>query len=65
MDVEELESLRTRKTELEDVISDLESSLKVLQSELRHFEDEAAKLQRERVSQMTKNCIYYPLLSLS
>lgn len=48
VDVDELESLRTRKKELEDAISDLEISLKVLQSEQRHNEDEAAKLQRER-----------------
>lgn len=48
VDVEELESLRTRKSELEDSISDLDSSLKVLQSEQRRIEDEAAKLQRER-----------------
>lgn len=33
VDVDELESLRTRKRELEDAISDLEISLKVLQSE--------------------------------
>lgn len=58
VDVEELESLRTRKSELEDSISDLDSSLKVLQSEQRRIEDEAAKLQRERVSQMTENCNY-------
>lgn len=59
VDVDELESLRTRKKELEDAISDLEISLKVLQSEQRHYEDEAAKLERERVSQMTECCTYH------
>lgn len=48
VDVEELNSLRTRKNELEDAISDLDSSLKMLQSAQRHIEDEAAKLHRKR-----------------
>ncbi|KAL8149276.1 hypothetical protein AgCh_006322 [Apium graveolens] len=47
VDIDELESLRTRKKKLKDAISDLEISVKLLQSEKMRNEDEAAKVQRE------------------
>ncbi|KAL8149168.1 hypothetical protein AgCh_006251 [Apium graveolens] len=48
VDIDELESLGTRKKELEDAISNLEISVKVLQSENMRNEDEATKVQKER-----------------
>ncbi|KAL8157800.1 hypothetical protein AgCh_002492 [Apium graveolens] len=59
VDIDELESLRTRKKELEYAISDLEISVKVLQSEKIRNEDEAAKVQRER---LYPSCILVLLL---
>lgn len=44
----ELERLRSRKKELEEIITHINESSKFLQTELRHAEDEAAKLQRQR-----------------
>lgn len=54
MDVGELENLRSKKNKLEEEISVLDGSLKLLQSEQRRFEDEAAQLHRQRVSQLTE-----------
>lgn len=59
MDKNELEDLRSKKNKLEEEISALDSNLKLLQSEQRHFEDEAAQLHRQRVSQLTKNSLYF------
>lgn len=53
VDVKELEELRSKKNKLEEEVTVLDSSLKVLQSEQRRFEDEAAQLHRQRVSQLT------------
>ncbi|OVA00848.1 RecF/RecN/SMC [Macleaya cordata] len=48
LDVGEIEKLRASKRELEDTIAGLDESFKTLQTELRHLEDEAAKLHRQR-----------------
>ncbi|CAA3031223.1 structural maintenance of chromosomes 5, partial [Olea europaea subsp. europaea] len=48
LDVGEIERLKSRKTELEDTISTIDSDLKALQMELRQKEDEAAEHRRER-----------------
>ncbi|KAF6158540.1 hypothetical protein GIB67_040054 [Kingdonia uniflora] len=48
LDVGEIEKLRFRKKELEDNISSLEENFKILQTEQRHLEDEAAKLRKQR-----------------
>lgn len=47
-DVGEIESLKSRRKELEESISALEDSLKLLIREQRHLEDEGAKLHRQR-----------------
>ncbi|KAH7851079.1 hypothetical protein Vadar_007020 [Vaccinium darrowii] len=47
-DVGELERLTSRKKELEETIMRINESSKYLHAELRHAEDEAAKLQRQR-----------------
>ena len=48
-DTGEIERLRSRKKELEEIIDDLEESFKSLQIELRLLEDEGAKLHKQRV----------------
>lgn len=48
LDVGELERLRTRKQELEETISVVEASLKMLQSEIKQLEDAGGQLQRQR-----------------
>ncbi|KAG0471723.1 hypothetical protein HPP92_016269, partial [Vanilla planifolia] len=48
VDVGDMESLMSHKSELEVAIADIEETLKVLQAEQRHLEDETAKLHRER-----------------
>ncbi|XP_077240474.1 structural maintenance of chromosomes 5 [Tasmannia lanceolata] len=48
LDVGEVERLRSRKRELEETIANLEDSFKMLQTEQRHFEDEAAELHKQR-----------------
>ncbi|XP_052193685.1 structural maintenance of chromosomes protein 5 [Diospyros lotus] len=47
-DVGEIERLRSRKKELDETIEVLDGSLKFLQTEIRHAEDEAAKRHRQR-----------------
>ncbi|KAL6989710.1 hypothetical protein U1Q18_015461 [Sarracenia purpurea var. burkii] len=47
-DVQELERLRCRKKELDEIVTHLDESLKSLQMDLRHAEDEAAQLHRQR-----------------
>ncbi|XP_068658656.1 structural maintenance of chromosomes protein 5 [Aristolochia californica] len=48
VDVGEIEKFRSRKKELEADIFDMEQTLRALQSEQRHLEDEAAKLRKQR-----------------
>ncbi|KAL6495727.1 Structural maintenance of chromosomes protein 5 [Orobanche gracilis] len=48
LDVKEIESVKSRKVELEEKISVIDADLRVLQTALRQKEDEAAELQRER-----------------
>ncbi|PKA50457.1 Structural maintenance of chromosomes protein 2-2 [Apostasia shenzhenica] len=48
VDVSDVESLRSRKNELEATIIGIEESLKIVQVEQRQLEDEAAKLHRQR-----------------
>ncbi|KAG9457404.1 hypothetical protein H6P81_001912 [Aristolochia fimbriata] len=48
VDIGEIEKFRSRKEELEADILDMEQTLKTLQSEQRHLEDEAAKLRKQR-----------------
>ncbi|XAR54385.1 hypothetical protein NMG60_11029487 [Bertholletia excelsa] len=47
-DVGEIERLRSRKKELDEIVRHLDESLKSMNIELRHAEDEAAKLHKER-----------------
>lgn len=49
VDISGIENLKSKKTELENTIAELEESLRVLHAEQRQLEDEAAKLQRDRV----------------
>lgn len=53
LDVKEIETVRSKQIELEDKISSVDANLKSLQATLRQKEDEAAELQRERVSKYT------------
>ncbi|KAK6119210.1 hypothetical protein DH2020_047058 [Rehmannia glutinosa] len=48
LDVKEIESVKSRKVELEEKISTIDANLRALQTALRRKEDEAAELQRER-----------------
>ncbi|KAG8391192.1 hypothetical protein BUALT_Bualt01G0162100 [Buddleja alternifolia] len=48
LDVKEIENLKSRQIELEEIISTIDANLKTLQTTLRQKEDEAAELQRER-----------------
>lgn len=48
-DTGEIERLRSKKKELEEIIDDLEENFKSLQIEQRLLEDEAAKLHKQRV----------------
>ncbi|GFP92402.1 structural maintenance of chromosomes protein 5 [Phtheirospermum japonicum] len=48
LDVKEIESVKTKKVELEEKICGIEADLRALQTALRQKEDEAAELQRER-----------------
>ncbi|KAI3445060.1 hypothetical protein Pfo_001725 [Paulownia fortunei] len=48
LDVKEIESVKSRKIELEETISVIDGNLRALQTALRQKEDEAAELQRER-----------------
>ncbi|KAJ4767251.1 Structural maintenance of chromosomes protein 5 [Rhynchospora pubera] len=48
IDASDLEKLRSRKIELEEIIADGEESLKSLHKELRQLEDEMAKFHKER-----------------
>lgn len=48
LDAGEIEKLRARKKELEESIYTLEANIKSLQLEQRKFEDEAAKLRKQR-----------------
>lgn len=63
LDVGEIERLKSRKTELEDTISTIDSDLKALQMELRQKEDEAAEHRRERVSIALWKLLFYLLHS--
>lgn len=47
----ELEIVKSKQLELEDKISSIDANLRSLQATLRQREDEAAELQRERVSE--------------
>lgn len=49
VDGNEIERLRSKKKKLEESVDELEESLKSMQTEQRLIEDEAAKLQKERV----------------
>lgn len=49
VDAGEVERLRSRSKELEETIGSLEEKIKVLQTELRHLDDEAAQLHKLRV----------------
>ncbi|KAK6140426.1 hypothetical protein DH2020_025836 [Rehmannia glutinosa] len=49
LDVKEIESVKSRKVELEEKISTIDANLRALQTALRQKEDEAAELQRERL----------------
>lgn len=48
-DNSEIESLRSRKIELEQTIDELDRILKTLQFELTQIENEAAKYRKQRV----------------
>ncbi|XP_022718609.1 structural maintenance of chromosomes protein 5 isoform X2 [Durio zibethinus] len=48
LDSGEIEKLRSRKNELENSVADMEEGIKSLQIQQRLFEDEAAKLQKQR-----------------
>ncbi|KAB1224969.1 Structural maintenance of chromosomes protein 5 [Morella rubra] len=48
LDVGEIEGMRSRKKELEEFVTAFEGTLKSLLTELRHLEDEAAKLHKQR-----------------
>lgn len=48
-DAGDIERLRSRKSELEGIIVDLEERIKEFLTEQRLLEDEAAKLRKERV----------------
>ncbi|KAK6140525.1 hypothetical protein DH2020_025724 [Rehmannia glutinosa] len=48
LDNSEIESVKSRKVELEEKISTIDANLRALQTALRRKEDEAAELQRER-----------------
>ena len=50
MDAGEVERLRSRSKELEETVGSLEETIKVLQTELRHLDDEAAQLHKLRVN---------------
>lgn len=45
--------MRSRKKELEEFVTAFEGTLKSLLTELRHLEDEAAKLHKQRVCNKT------------
>ncbi|ONK78463.1 uncharacterized protein A4U43_C02F19040 [Asparagus officinalis] len=55
VDISGIENLKSKKTELENTIAELEESLRVLHAEQRQLEDEAAKLQRDRESIHKRN----------
>lgn len=48
-DNSEIESLRSRKVELDETINELDRSLKSLQFEKSQFENEASKYHKQRV----------------
>lgn len=71
LDAGEIERLRARKKELEESIYTLEANIKSLQLQQRKFEDEAAKLRKQRVFKpasflniLTICCIYVQLFVL-
>lgn len=47
-DNQEIDSLRSRKSELEQIINELDQSVRSLQSELSQIENEAAKFRKQR-----------------
>ncbi|PON84829.1 Structural maintenance of chromosomes protein [Trema orientale] len=47
-DVGEIERLKSKKMELEEYLNSVEESVRSLQTEQRHIEDEAARLRKER-----------------
>lgn len=49
VDVGDLEKLKSTKVELEQVIGELEGSLKMLQAQQRQLEDEEANLHKQQV----------------
>ncbi|KAL3516439.1 hypothetical protein ACH5RR_023341, partial [Cinchona calisaya] len=54
VDVREIEGLKSKKGEFDDMISALDRDIQGLQSELRHVEDEGAKLQKQREEIVSK-----------
>ncbi|RWR76688.1 structural maintenance of chromosomes protein 5 isoform X1 [Cinnamomum micranthum f. kanehirae] len=55
VDAGEVERLRSRSKELEETIGSLEEKIKVLQTELRHLDDEAAQLHKLREDIVNKS----------